>query len=421
MFYQIFKESKISEDRFDYELTENDLDMRSIDIYYFAKLNRINEKYEKSLLFFEELLKRDDWKKFIPEDDESVDEATIYCMEQIYSRNRIYEGDFYFMKNDLITALNCYEKSYKLNPENKLVFTKYFETYGDALLKENLFFEAKKQYTKVLKLDPKNEKIEDKSNFALYMMRGNKLFAKTPASLLNPLVSPYYYSKAAKYNSENEFLKTSNKQSYRKLMKIGLVFMSIIVLFIAIKFIPPIQFSKTKKIEPKTNFTPYDNTMKRANNYYNNFSAFNAYYLDSAIINYKKAIYLKPHDSLAPLKLQVTEQRRTDFVNKVQNNIDLDSAAHFISMRKESEGLQLFKYLHEPNNESTAKYGYVDSDLRVVIPPIYDFDTKNMFNVGERFRNGKALVCLKVGRTDTIYFLIDNKGNIVSKRFKGIK
>jgi len=420
-FDEIYNKNDFPKNRFGYELTEEDKKQLTTDLYYFAKLNKINEKYEKALIFYEELLKREDLGEAIPIDQEDIRETCNFCGDKIYARNKIYEGDYYYTIKELITSLNCYEKSLKLYPEDKNAFVKYNEAFGDSLLSENLFLEARRKYAKAKKVEPNNEIMEEKALFALHMLRGNKLFAKPPASWLNPLFSPYYYNKASKIDNENKYLKTRKAQANKKLFYIFSVAIAIILLFLVIKVLPPLPSRSVKTVKAMSVVTMYDIAMKKGNHYYDNFSNHNAHYLDSAMVFYRKAIYYKPSDSLAPIKYESTRERHEDFINEIQTKIKLDTTAYFTAIRPEKEGLRLFKYSFEPYDKENGKYGYIDKNYNIIIPPVYDFNEADMKNIGESFNNGKALVCLKTKPNNTIYFLIDKRGTRVSKRFKGIK
>ena len=420
-FDEIYNKNDFQKNRFGYQLTEEDKNQLTTDLYYFAKLNRINEKYEKALIYYEELLKRDDLGEAIPIDQEDIRETCNFCGNKIYAINKIYEGDYYYTTKELITSLNCYEKSLKLYPEDKNTFVKYNETFGDSLLSENLFLEARKKYAKAKKIEPNNEIIEEKTLFALYMIRGNKLFAKAPASLLNPLFSPYYYNKATKIDNENKYLKTRKTQANKKLFYILSITVAIILLFLVIKVLPPLPSRSVKTVKALPVVTMYDVAMEKGNYYYNNFSNHNAHYLDSAMVFYRKAIYYKPSDSLAPIRYESSRERHQQFINDIQTKIKLDTTAYFTAIRSEKEGLRLFKYTFEPYDKDNGKYGYIDKNYNIIIPPIYDFNQANMKNIGESFNNGKALVCLNTKSNNTIYFLIDKRGTRVSKKFKGIK
>ena len=191
---------------------------------------------------------------------------------------------------------------------------------------------------------------------------------------------------------------------------------TIIAVFFLITSIPFTQ-KNIINIEAKKTVTIYDVLMKKANYYYDNFNNQNAHYIDSAIIGYQHAIWNKPHDSVAPEMLKSAQSIKKAYIKKIQENIKLDSAAYFISMRNSHEGLRLFKYLFDPYDKTSGKYGYVDDNLNIIIPPIFDFDHTRMINKGESFINGKALVCIKISEKSSVYFYIDSHMRRISKKY----
>ena len=144
-----------------------------------------------------------------------------------------------------------------------------------------------------------------------------------------------------------------------------------------------------------------------------NFSNDNPHFIDSAITAYKRAIRYDNTDTVAQRKYRNAENRRNAYITEVQNNINSDTT-YFLSMRRPTEGLWLFKYRYDKNDLSKGKFGYVDTTGKIVIPPMFDFNYRKMEGAGETFCNGKALVCLKIGN-DTTYFFIDNRGNKIEE------
>jgi hypothetical protein len=103
--------------------------------------------------------------------------------------------------------------------------------------------------------------------------------------------------------------------------------------------------------------------------------------------------------------------RRANYIKQIQENIDRDSATYFLSLRKPTEGLRLFKYKYDPSDTSKRKFGFVDTLGNIVIPPFFDFNYKTMDEQGETFFNGRAKACLEIAPERFIYFYIDQRGN----------
>ena len=139
------------------------------------------------------------------------------------------------------------------------------------------------------------------------------------------------------------------------------------------------------------------------------------HYIDSAIYAYHRAIRFDNTDTIAKPLYNRAMIRKNDMVTQMQRNITNDSATYFLSMRRPTEGLRLFKYKYDPRNPEKGKFGFVDTLGNIVIPPFYDFNYKTMDEQGETFFNGKARVCLEVAPYDTVYFYIDQRGNKIDE------
>ena len=413
-FKAIQAESKIESKRFDIE----NVDLPSIistDLFYNTKLAIVNNKFEKALYLFEELSARNDFEDIIQAEKEDLYDSKKYCEAMIYVKNKIQEGNYYYTQAQLTKALLTYETVLSICPNEESINTIYNETFGDALMQEDLFFQSRKKYKLALKTSPNNEGIELKAQFCHYMLRSKKTFSKRPASLLNPFARAIFHSKATKTGIQNNYLLKSKKQFRKNSIYTLLSILSVIIFFLIIRAMPATQ-KVVVNVNAKKIVTPYDLIMEKADFYYKNFSNQNAHYIDSAIYYYDRAIMTKPHDSISPIMLKSAQTIKTEFIAEIQKNINYDSAAYFISMRNPQEGLRLFKYLFDPYDKSNGKYGYVDLDMNIVIPPIFDFDHDRMLQQGESFKNGKALVCLKVSETKKVFFYIDQNMKSVRNR-----
>lgn len=139
------------------------------------------------------------------------------------------------------------------------------------------------------------------------------------------------------------------------------------------------------------------------------------HYIDSAITAYQRALRIDNTDTAAETGYQKACVERANYLNQVQRNIRVDSASYFLSMRRPTEGLRLFKYIYDPSDRSKGKFGFVDTLGNVIIAPMFDFNYGRMNENGETFYNGRAKVCLKVAEYDTVYFYIDQRGNEIKE------
>ena len=139
------------------------------------------------------------------------------------------------------------------------------------------------------------------------------------------------------------------------------------------------------------------------------------HYIDSAIVAYQRAVRIDNTDEAAQKGYLTACKAMADYINQVQQHISTDSAEYFLSMRRPTEGLRLFKYLYDTEDKTKGKFGFVDTLGNVVIAPLFDFNYRTMDGQGETFYNGRAKVCLKVADSDTVYFYIDQRGNRIDE------
>jgi hypothetical protein len=404
----LFKKNKVQKDRFDFEDFETD-EFTTPDLVFKARQFKINENYEKALYIYEKITERSDLK------EETLDEVKTsieLCEKMIAYRNKIYEGDFYFVKKDYLTALQSYEVAFQIDNTRKEIIKKYNFTFAEALIEQKIYKLALDKYDEALKAEPNSKLLQDKRAFAQLMFTGNKVFKKAPASYLNPLLAPWFYRQAWKIDSSNLDLNLKLKKARTNSIYTLISLIGISIIVVLILSIPPIK-KEIILADASKAMSMYDYQMQSGDFYLNNYTEEKVHYIDSAIYSYQNAIKYKPHDSLAPSKLETSKTIKAEYITRVQELILLDSAAYFVSMRDPSEGLRLFKYLFEPYNKSKGKFGYVDEEMNVVIPPVFDFNYKNMYNSGERFQDGKAYVCLEISPGDTLYFYIDKNSNRV--------
>ena len=410
------KRNNISEIRFNHD----DIKINEIlttELFYHAKYEQVNKKYEKALLFYEELFKREDFDDIDTVEEDDLEENKQLCIEKIYTSNQIFKSIYHYTKDELITALESSEAAFNISPNDKKIKTNYYNIYGDALLKQNVFLQARRKYKEALIASPKNKEIQAKAKYCHCLIRSKKTFSKKPWTVFNGISRGIYLFRAKKTGISTDYLKNARKKYWRNTFSGFVAIAALIAVFFLIKSIPFGQ-KNSNNIEARSAVSIYDVLMKNANYYYDNFSNENAHYIDSAIIGYQRAIWNKPHDSLAPEMLQSAQSIRREYIKKIQENIKLDSAAYFVSMRNPHEGLRLFKYLFDPYDKTSGKYGYVDDNMNIVVPPIFDFDHTRMISKGESFRNGKALVCIKINENSSIYFYIDAQMRRISKKYR---
>lgn len=380
------------------------------DLMYKARLNRINENHEKALYIYEYLIKNDlipyAAKSDVLKGKELAENTLIY-------KNNLIEGDLYFCKKDFVKALYAYEIAIQTDNSSTEIARKYYECFAEALIEQANYSEAKKMLEKAIKAEPKNAELADRMNFVEYMIKIQDTDKKGIKKFINNISSPFNLIKAQNLAPDDPNIKKQKKRILKKsLVATAWIAVLAIVSYGVVLLVQNINFniSPVKKHYAKKVVLPYDLQMQKGEHYLNNLSNDKVHYYDSAMVCFKRALNYKPHDTIAPYKYEQVMRMKESYIRTVQMNIKTDSARYFLSMRDPTEGLRLFKYYYAPDETDKGKFGYVDTNLNVVIPPIYDFNFRRMYQKGEMFKDGRALVCLIVAPGDTTYFYIDKFG-----------
>ncbi|MCQ2253216.1 MAG: hypothetical protein MJZ61_07185 [Bacteroidales bacterium] len=401
-----------------------------------AKIYVTNQQYSRGLYIYEYAKTKDllTDADLLSDFDKGVKEAS-YKLNYKYN---MINGDLLFAKRDYINASETYEKAMGILNDyeqylNDIVETegmnavdfsslirddeaevKYLESKAESLLQIGDFTQAKTNFELALSLEPGNANIKKRLELAEYLQKGTHFFKK-PFQWLNIFVAPFYYFKARKIDPNIKELKNAEKlrnQAIWGLVVILLILGALAMLFFVGKKVveAPVD-PQVAQPEVMSATTPREIYLQKGDYYMNRISAENPHYIDSAIYAYDRARRFECTDTLAESGYNKAMIARNNYLEQVQLNISTDSATYFLSMRRPTEGLRLFKYKYEPTDPEKGKFGYVDENGVVKIAPMYDFNYKKMDGNGETFYNGKAKVCLKVADYDTVYFYIDQLGN----------
>ena len=385
--------------------------MTAADLMYKARLARINENFEKALHIYEYLINTNTVPKGTEKD---VEQAKQQCILNLTIKSNVIEGDLQFALKNYIPGLDNYEAALKDDSTSAEIQKKYYECFGEALLQNGLYTQAELKFEKALKIDPFNKNIKSREAIVQYINQGYNYYKKAPLKWLNPLFAPWFYYKARKLQPENTDLKQKIQTlQTRTLISFGAAVALVLGIWgitLLIDLIP--EATDNKKYVQKV-LEPYNYQIQKANYYYENISNTKPHYFDSAMQTYKRAAAYNPLDTFAVKRMEKVSLMKTSFIREVERNIKSDSAGYFLSMRDATEGLRLFKYMHERGNRQTGKFGYVDTLMNVVIPPVFDFNYTTMFKNGEQFKDGIAKVCIINAPGDTVYFYIDRNGKRV--------
>ena len=382
------------------------------DLIYKADAYAAKNQYSKALYILEYIA----FKNQIS--DDRKDELNTGITENCDNLNFMYKmmkGDLLFASRDFINASEEYEEAANLKDgENSEANSKKLEARGEALLEVGDFANAAECFKTALSYNVADDNLKKRYQIAKSLDKGTNFFKSKWLRWLNIFIAPFAYWNARRKDPtivENEHAKKLRRKAWWGVITVLLLVLGVVAIFLIGRYLA----SKAVQPEIETNAiqTPHEIQINLGDYYMENFSNENPHYIDSAIAAYKRAIRYDNTDTATQRKYRNAENRRTAYINEVQNNIDNDTT-YFLSMRRPTEGLWLFKYRYDKSDPSKGKFGYTDTAMNVIIPPMFDFNYRKMEGAGETFCNGRALVCLKVGQ-DTIYFHIDNRGNKIEE------
>ncbi len=401
-----------------------------------AQIYVTNEQYSRGLYIYEYAYA----KKLI--DPEIRDEYKKGVAEADFKLRYKYQmilGDLLFAKGDYINAAEAYEKAVNTKNdftdklEESMSYTmesstyspsirdneadyKWLEAKGEALLHINEYADAATNFQRALDLDPDNNDLAERLALSKKLQRWSSIYKNKWFGWLSPLWAPFHYL-SIRNNEEVQGLEIT--ETIHKRAKIGIIVWILLLVLAAAIF----YFKDKISLSPSSNVTtqaeapstPLELCLTKGDYYMSLFSQDNPHFIDSAINAYNRAIRIDNTDNRAQTGYNRAMIVRSNFIAQIQQNITNDSATYFLSMRRPTEGLRLFKYKYDPTDTTKRKFGFVDTLGNIVIPPFYDFNYKTMNEQGETFYNGRAKVCLKVGDNDTLYFYIDKRGNRIDE------
>ena len=403
-----------------------------------AQIYVTNEQYSRGLYIYEyayakKLVEKDlmsDYKK-------GVSEAEF----KLNYKYHMIDGDLKFAKGDYINAHDAYEKAVNVKEsfaeklEEQMSYsiesdmyspsirdneaeTKVLEAKAEALLHINEYKESVDNFKLATENDPDNKELEERYELAQKLQSWDDLYNNKWLGWLSPLWAPvhyYFFVRNKKGIQDLKITKTIKRRAW-----IGLIVWALIIgIAVALYFMKgnfatggSDDGTRTTAQAPST---PLELCLYKGDRYMEMLSPATPHYIDSAIYYYNRAIRHDNTDTIAKPRYNMAMIRKNDMLTQMQQNINSDSATYFLSMRRPTEGLRLFKYKYDPSNPEKGKFGFVDTLGNIVIPPFFDFNYKSMDGQGETFYNGRAKVCLEVAPYDTVYFYIDKRGNKIDE------
>ncbi len=405
------EESKVANYLNDFEF--GDLSNTSLsDLIYKADAYSAKSQYSRALYIYEYI----NFKGNVAADRiDEIDTGIKENCENLKFMYKMMKGDLLFATRDYINASEEYEEAAELKDgDNAEANSKKFEAQGEALLEVGDFANAADCFKTALNYNVADDNLKKRYEIAKSLDKGTNFFKNKWLRWLNIFIAPFAYWNARRKDpniSENAHAKKLRRKAWWGLITVLLLLLGVAAIFFLGKFIA--DKTTQPEIETQALQTPQELQISLGDYYMANFSNENPHFIDSAITAYKRAIRYDNTDTATQRKYRNAENRRIAYINEVQNNINNDTT-YFLSMRRPTEGLWLFKYRYDKSDPSKGKFGYADTTGKIVIAPMFDFNYRKMEGAGETFCNGKALVCLKVGQ-DTIYFHIDNRGNKIEE------
>lgn len=405
-----------------------------------AQIYVTNEQYSRGLYIYEYAYAKKLVEKDIMDDyKKGVAEAEF----KLNYKYHMIDGDLKFAKGDYINAHDAYERavntkeafaekikgsmSYSLESDtyspsirDNEAETKLLEAKAEALLHINEYQEAVDNFKLATDEDPDNKELANRYKLAQKLLKWDNLYNNKWIGWLSPLWAPVHYLFVVNKHKDIQDLKIY--KTIRRRSWIGLIIWLLIIgLIVALYFMKGrIGFVSSgtddgAQTSAQAPTTPLDLCLYKGDRYMEMLSPATPHYIDSAIYAYHRALRYDNTDTIAKPRYNKAMIKKNEMVTEIQRNIREDSATYFLSMRRPTEGLRLFKYKYDPSDTSKRKFGFVDTLGNIVIPPFFDFNYMKMNGQGETFYNGRAKVCLVVAPGDTAYFYIDKRGNKIDE------
>ncbi len=409
---------------------EQALKEKIIDVFFKARNAEIEKDYDKALFYYEILQQRkEELKQKLKAKVPEIDRSLKFVEKQLDFEQKILQGDLALAKGNKLEALEYYEEALKLNDNDYEALVKYNETLGDLMVESGLYNEAVKAYeeakSKLKRTFEDHYKLLEKK---LKLAKALKTY--TELKFL-PVIADLYLLKAK--NIEQKYLDEPlvNISEYYRLKKtsIGLGIVTGLILGIWI-FSLILKNTSSRDEQPllgipedytlaQSAYSLYDIAMKRGDYFmekFNRYGYLRVHVLDSAAAAYKRAMDYGMYRQEAVDKYKKAKKILDGYVAAVQQKVKQNPEKYVVVLGKESEGLRFFKFLFKPGDKSYGKYGYLDENNNIAIPPLFDFDYNRHIKPGwQNFRYGKAVVCVVVQPGDTAYFMINRKGQRISK------
>ena len=392
--------------------------LKILDIYFKAKTNEVNKKYDLALFYYEILINnKEKLKNQFQKKASEIEKSYKDVEKELLFELNILQGDIYYVKDKKLEALESYEEGLKLKPISIEAKVKYNELLADLLTESRLYTEAIKAYNEAIK--SLNNRFREKK----IIISAKKKIAKNLkiANLRLPLISTANRLFAKIIEKKNDF-SLINAKEMSILNQSQYILGSLLGIFIIYLIFT---YTKSNNQDTQYNYTyiqPLNLSQiaeQKGDAYFLKFKKYGflrVHVLDSAIKAYHRSLTYEPNNINVEKKYKKTKHILSRYNQIAQERLKKNPKKYYRAVKPMREGLQLVQYKYDPNNPNLSKFGYIDKKHNLVIPPLFDFDYNLRMKPGwESFHNGHAYVCIAIDIGDTAYFLINRFGKRASK------
>ncbi len=394
--------------------------LKTLDLYFKAKTNEVDRKYDQALFYYELLDKRkDDLQKHFKSKAKEVEKSYREVKKQLVFEQKILSGDLLQVKDRKLEALENYEEALRLKPKEIEAIVKYNELLGDMLMESGLYKEAQKAYSQAM------GKVTNRFRNIKKRLQTKRSLAKTMSvsAARIPVIAQLSLFWARFIDINNDFKLINAKELSRLKKSVIATTIVIVIAIFAVIIAGVVKSYKTTSVAAVNSptieiwnlhqaaLTKGDWFMKK----YKLYGVRRIHVLDSAVRAYRRAFIYDRNDAKAMKKYQLAKTYLNNYIKLAKQRLKQNPARYYHAVKPMSEGLQLVKYTYDPQKPYLFKFGYIDQKHNLVIPPLYDFDYNRRMKPGqESFHSGHAYVCIIVRPGDTAYFQINRFGRRTS-------
>ncbi len=397
---------------------------KAVDLFLKAKTAEVNKEFFKALAYYELVYQdTDTLNKTLKNKEQEIRKSWRETEKQLLVQEKLLMGDILLSQEKTLEALEMYEDALKSDNKNKEAIIKYNELLGDLFMQSGLYKQAVNAYEKV------HENLKNKYKEKKLLLNQKKKIAKKLSLYSDlkpiPLISHIFLFLARWIEEKNPDINLVNPKEYHKLK--GFYFSFSLIILIALGYLGykklniniNLTLPKAEKVQTASVVNLHDVATAKGDYFMEKFKKFGylrVHVLDSAVQAYQRALNYNRYDNKSLEKLKKAKYYLDAYVNLAEKRLKEEPGKYYRAVKPYSEGLRLVKYFYDPSNQYLYKFGYIDQNNNLVIPPLFDFDYNTRMKEGrESFHHGKAFVCIVIRPGYTAYFQINRYGRRVSK------